>query len=212
METKTGGMSPCRPFDQGRSPELFRGSSSFCSVGDLLSLFSCTLLSALAGLCLFRVVLGFALCKAGFVQEAQNAVGRLCALIEPMLDAVGVELDAGIVVLGEHRVPGTEVLEEAAIARRTGVGENDVVVRALLGTTECETNFQCHFLYSLDVSEPLFLEAALLLCSSAVFGVVRCDLLMMPDDFLDDEVQALLGEIRLQIGILGQVATAFDLV
>ncbi|EGE57290.1 hypothetical protein RHECNPAF_4460062 [Rhizobium etli CNPAF512] len=35
---------------------------------------------------------------------------------------------------------------------------------------------------------------------------------MMPDNFLDDEVQELLGEIRVQIGGFRQLAKAFDLV
>ena len=38
------------------------------------------------------------------------------------------------------------------------------------------------------------------------------DCFVMPDDFLDDEVQELLSKIRIQISILGQTAKAFDLV
>jgi hypothetical protein len=57
---------------------LFRGvGSSSRSVGDLLSLFGGAFLGALAGLCLDRVVLDFALGNACFIEEAQNAVGRL---------------------------------------------------------------------------------------------------------------------------------------
>ncbi|EGE57288.1 hypothetical protein RHECNPAF_4460060 [Rhizobium etli CNPAF512] len=132
---------------------LFRGvGSSSGGVSGLLSLFGGAFLGALARLCLDRVVLGFALGNAGFIEEAQNAVGRLGAVVEPVLDALGVQLNALLVVLGEHRVPGTEVFEEAAVTRAARIGENDVVVRALLGATAGETNFQCHVLYSLGFS------------------------------------------------------------
>ena len=63
---------------------------------------------------------------------------------EPMLDAVGVELDA-LAVLGQQRVPRAERLDEAAVARRTHVGNDDVVVRALLRARAGQTDFQCHF-------------------------------------------------------------------
>lgn len=52
------------------------------------------------------------------------------------------------------------------------------------------------------------------MCAGVARGMraIGGDGFMMPDDFLDDEVQELLGEIRIQIGILGEVSKAFNLV
>src|SRR3546814_4629593 len=62
------------------------------------------LLGLLAGLGLVRVVARGALTHARRIEEARNAVGRLRADTEPMVRAIGVELDALLVVLGEKRV------------------------------------------------------------------------------------------------------------
>ena len=77
------------------------------------------LLGLLARLALVRVGAGVALGKAGDVEEAGNAVGRQRAVGQPMLDAVGVDLDA-VAVLGQQRVPGADRLDEAAVARASG--------------------------------------------------------------------------------------------
>src|SRR5690606_32327402 len=87
--------------------------------------------------------------KASLVEEAQNAVGRLCALCNPMLDAVGVELHA-FSVLGQHRVPCANGFDEAAVTRAADVGNDDVVVRTLLGASAGQTNLQRHFFFPLD--------------------------------------------------------------
>src|SRR5262245_60095257 len=86
-------------------------------VGGLLCLFGGALLRLLAGLCLVRIAAGFALCKACLIEEAQNAIGRLGAAIEPVLDAVDVQFNALGIILGKHRIPGTELLEEPAVTR-----------------------------------------------------------------------------------------------
>ena len=100
--------------------------------------------SLLARLCLFRVGAGGTLGKTSLVEEAQDAVGRLGALGDPFLDAVGVQLDALIIVLGQHRVPRADLFQEAAVARGAGVGNDDLVVGTLLGTATGETNLEGH--------------------------------------------------------------------
>src|SRR5690606_6068196 len=107
------------------------------------------LLRLLAGLGAVRVVaLGPGdLTGEGLVlaQEAGHAVGRLGALLEPLGDAVGLQLHAGLgVVLGQHGVVAAHALDEFAVARRMGVSHHDVIVGALLGAAAAQTNLQ-HF-------------------------------------------------------------------
>src|SRR5690606_11677478 len=86
-----------RPLAKGSCEGLFAGGSS-SGVFFLLLLLGGALESLLARLCLVRVVAGFALHDAGLIEEAGNAVGRLGALGEPFLGAVGVDLDAVCIV------------------------------------------------------------------------------------------------------------------
>ena len=110
-------------------------SSAFSGSGGLGSLFFGSFLGLVAGDTLVRVVAGLALDEAGSVEEALNAVGRLGAVRQPVLGAFGVEHDAVFGILGEQRVEGTQLLDEAAVARRTGVSDDDVVEGALLGAS-----------------------------------------------------------------------------
>src|SRR5690606_19108052 len=91
-----------------------------------------------------RIAAGFARDEAGVSEEASDAIGRQGTIGEPVLDALFVELHA-LAVLGKHRVPGAELLDEAAVAGRTDVSNDNVVVRTLLGARAGETDFQCHF-------------------------------------------------------------------
>src|SRR5690606_37632669 len=85
----------------------------------------------------------------------QNAVGRLCANANPVLGALGVQNNALLVVLGEQRIEGADLLDEAAVARRTGVSNDDLVERALLGATTGQADLEGHsfFLGSVDLIE-----------------------------------------------------------
>src|SRR5690606_13014555 len=122
-----------RGFLSGLNPKLF--SSGFGCCGGLGGLFFSAFLGLVARFALLRVVAGFALHNAGGVEETQNAVGRLGANANPVLGALGVQNNALFVVLGEQRVEGADLLDEAAVARRTGVSDDDLVERALLGAT-----------------------------------------------------------------------------
>src|ERR1700691_1473148 len=82
---------------------------------------------------LFRIVARFALGDTGGIEETRHAVGRLRALGEPALDLVHIELQPGLVVLGQQRIEMAETLDEAAIAGKARVGDDDVVDRTLLG-------------------------------------------------------------------------------
>jgi hypothetical protein len=89
---------------------------------------------------LFRVVARGALDDAGGVQEAGHAVRRLCALGEPGLDLVHVELEARLVVLRQQRIEMTETLDEAAVTGKARVGDDDVIDRTLLGACASEAD------------------------------------------------------------------------
>src|SRR3546814_3793316 len=102
------------------------------------------LLGLLAGLGLVRVVARGALTHARRIEEARNAVGRLRADTEPMVRAIGVELDALLVVLGEKRVVIADPLDEAAVARAARIGDDDGVIGALLGAAARQTTAECH--------------------------------------------------------------------
>src|SRR3546814_2424151 len=68
-----------------------------------------------------------------------------------MLRAVGVELHALGIILGERRVVAADALDEAAVARAARIGDDDLVIRTLFRTAACEANGGCHdiFLQSL---------------------------------------------------------------
>ena len=87
-----------------------------------------------AGLASLRVVGGRTLLDAGLVEQAGNAVGRLGANAEPVLHAVFDQTHAVGVVLGQQRVVGADLLEVLAVTRGAAVGDDDLVVGALLGT------------------------------------------------------------------------------
>ena len=59
-----------------------------------------------------------------------------------MLDALGVELDALAVILGQHGIIAADLLHETAVARHTRFGDHDAIVGPLLGTAAGEANFQ----------------------------------------------------------------------
>ncbi|ESY73357.1 hypothetical protein X743_12335 [Mesorhizobium sp. LNHC252B00] len=107
------------------------GRGSGCRVFLRLLQKGSAFLRLLARLGLLRIGAGFALDESGLVEEAQHAIGRLGAMRQPMLDAFGVDLDA-FAVLGQQRVPRADRLDEPAVTRRTGVGDDDVIVRTLL--------------------------------------------------------------------------------
>src|SRR5690606_8291155 len=78
---------------------------------------------------------------------AGDAVGRLSAFGDPGLGLFDVDDEALLVILGEQRVVGADLLDEAAIAGRTRVGDDDVVVRAVGGAAAGKTDFQGHEFY-----------------------------------------------------------------
>ena len=108
-----------------------------------LALFG-ALLGLLAGDTLVRVAAGGALLDTGGVEEAGNAIGRLRADRQPMLGALGVDLDAVGVILGEERVVRTDLLDEGAVGRAGRLGADVALNRALLGGATGETDGHGH--------------------------------------------------------------------
>ena len=93
---------------------------------------------------LVRVVARGALADAGGIEEAGDAVRRLGADRQPVRDALVEQLDALRAVLGEERIIGADLLDEAAVARGAAVGDDDAVIRTLLGAATGQTNCNCH--------------------------------------------------------------------
>ncbi len=75
-------------------------------------------LRSLRGIGLLGIVALLALHDAGGIEEAGDAIGRLRALLHPVLDLLEVELEALFLVLRQQRIEVAETLDEAAIARR----------------------------------------------------------------------------------------------
>jgi hypothetical protein len=57
-----------------------------------------------------------------------------------MLDSLGVELHPLGGILREERIVGAELLDEAAVAGRAAVGNDDTIIRPLLGAAAREAN------------------------------------------------------------------------
>src|SRR5581483_5022939 len=72
------------------------------------------LLRLLARNRLLRIVARGALGEAGGIEETEHAVGRLGALRQPVLNALGVERHALLVALRQDRIVGADDLDEAA--------------------------------------------------------------------------------------------------
>src|SRR5262245_27861994 len=89
---------------------------------------------------LFRVVARGALDDTGGIEEARDAIRRLRALGEPGLDLVHVELQARLIFLRQQRIEVAETLDEAAVAGKARVGDDDVIDRTLLGACASEAD------------------------------------------------------------------------
>src|SRR6186713_303704 len=89
---------------------------------------------------LFRVAAGGALDDAGGIQEAGHAIRRLRALGEPGFHLVHVELQPRLIVLRQQRVEMAETLDEAAVAGKARVGDDDMIDRTLLGACASEAD------------------------------------------------------------------------
>src|SRR6478672_5899083 len=124
--------------------DLSRSRSRLGRFGFLRRALLETLLGLLARLSLLRVVARRTLADAGGIEEAQDSVRGLGSHSKPMLDAVRVELHALGRILCQERIVGADLLDEAAITSVAAVGDNDPVIRALLGAAARKTNCNCH--------------------------------------------------------------------
>src|SRR5690606_8294587 len=99
------------------------------------------LLRLLARLALFRIAALRTRGNAGLIEETQHAVGRLRAMAEPMTHALFIDLHA-LAILRQHWIPGADLLDETAVARRARIGDHNVVIRALLRARPGQSDFQ----------------------------------------------------------------------
>ena len=77
-------------------------------------------------------------------EQAIDTVGRLRADGQPVLDAIFAENETVFIAVFEHWVVGAQALNVAAIARHAGIRNNHAVIRAILGTTTGQADFQRH--------------------------------------------------------------------
>ena len=96
-----------------------------------------------------RIVALLALGDAGGIEEAHHAVGRLRTLGHPGLDLVEIELETLGLVLRQQRIEIAKALDEAAIAWRAAVGDDDMIKRPLLGSGAGHTDYNGHCLFLL---------------------------------------------------------------
>jgi len=143
-----GGHFLGRRIGGGFLDDLFLDGSrrvgGFLGGGQLRGALLGALDSLLAGLALVRVAADGALTDAGGVEEAGDAIGRLGADRQPMPRALGIDLDAVRIILGEQRVVRTDLLDEGAVARRPRIGDDDAIIGALLGAAPGETDGNGH--------------------------------------------------------------------
>src|SRR5437762_10342046 len=88
----------------------------------------------------FRVVARGAFDHAGGIEKTRYAVRRLRALGEPGLDLVHVELEPCLAIPGQQWIEMAETLDEAAVAGKARVGDDDVIDRTLLGACACKAD------------------------------------------------------------------------
>ena len=109
------------------------GARGFLGLGDLGGTLFGALLGLFARLALLQVHAGRTLLDAGSIEEAGDTVGRLRANAEPVARAVFDQLHTVGAVLGEQRVIGAYLLEILAVTRATAGGDDDAIIRTLLG-------------------------------------------------------------------------------
>jgi hypothetical protein len=83
------------------------------------------------------------------------------------------------------------------------VGNDNVVVRTLLGAAAGQTNFQCHFLF---LDSNLVVGLKFLTPVQRQMGQSSRPPACGADHFANDEGEKFLGEIRIEIGGFGQIA------
>ena len=111
-----------------------------------------------AGLALVRIAARGTFADACGIEETGYTIGRLRANAQPMLGAVTVKDNATGIILGKQRVIAADALDKLAVARAALIGNDDLVIRALLRTTTRQTNCNCHLYLPLLIT--LFLEHA----------------------------------------------------
>src|SRR5262245_2661294 len=82
-----------------------------CSIGGRFL----ALETLLLGLALVRIVARIALQQTCLVEEAQNAIGRLCTLLQPLAGLGRIELHALLIRLAEHRIESADDVDELAV-------------------------------------------------------------------------------------------------
>src|SRR2546425_130753 len=78
-------------------------------------------------------------CSLGLLDQASHGGRQLRTLAGPVGDAIDRHAQA-LFAAGSHRVVEAHALDEAAVAALTGVGDDEVVERALLRATTSQSN------------------------------------------------------------------------
>src|SRR5690348_4981198 len=134
--------SPRMPCALRTRPTMIRSGGTVAMLRPLRALF---LLGALGGRNRGRVQLAAesrfvtALEEAGFAEQRPNGVGRLRAVVEPVVHAIVLEIDRLVTL--PRRVLAND-LDELAVARALRVGDDDTIHGLLLAarTTKADLN------------------------------------------------------------------------
>lgn len=78
---------------------------------------------------------------AGFAQQVANGIGRLRAVLQPFESLFLVDLNLR---WRSDRVIDTDLFDEASVARRAGIGNDNAVKRSFVSTHTFQTNTNCH--------------------------------------------------------------------
>src|SRR4029079_16048872 len=93
---------------------------------------------------LFRIVALCPLHDPGGVKKEHYALGRMCAFLHPGLDFFELELEPLGLFFRQQRIEVAEPLDEAAVARRPIVVDDDMINRPFFGAGTSETNNERH--------------------------------------------------------------------
>src|SRR5271166_4955235 len=80
--------------------------------------------------------------ETGASEEAGHAIGGDGALADPVGDPLGLQTHAVVMLGRQHGVVAAQLLDEAAVARAAAVGDDNMVIRPLLGSGAGKANLE----------------------------------------------------------------------
>src|SRR6056297_1961190 len=87
-----------------------------------------------------------------FGNQVADALGNLCPLLHPMIDALTVDAQA-LVFAARYRVEEPQALDVSAVTPVAAVGHHNVIERLLLGATACQSDLDHLKLLTIDAEQ-----------------------------------------------------------